>query len=55
MQSGRSSMLGQTLLLGSKAYFDLVNQHGGIRGRKIAIILKDDKYEPDPPSRIRMN
>jgi branched-chain amino acid transport system substrate-binding protein len=41
-------MLGQTLLLGSKAYFDLVNQHGGIRGRKIAIILKDDKYEPDP-------
>lgn len=41
-------MLGQTLLLGSKAYFDLVNQHGGIRGRKITIILKDDKYEPDP-------
>jgi hypothetical protein len=27
--SGPSSMLGQTLLLGSKAYFDLVNQHGG--------------------------
>lgn len=48
VQSGPSSMLGQTLLLGSKAYFDLVNQHGGIRGRKIAIILKDDKYEPDP-------
>ena len=48
VQSGRASRLGQTLLLGSKAYFDLVNQHGGIRGRKIAIILKDDKYEPDP-------
>jgi branched-chain amino acid transport system substrate-binding protein len=41
-------MVGQTLLFGSKAYFDLVNQHGGIRGRKIEIILKDDKYEPDP-------
>ena len=48
VQSGPSSALGQTLLLGSKAYFDLVNQHGGIRGRKIAIILKDDRYEPDP-------
>jgi branched-chain amino acid transport system substrate-binding protein len=47
-QSGPASILGQTLLLGSKAYFDLVNQHGGIHGRKIAIILKDDKYEPDP-------
>ncbi len=30
------------------AYFDLVNQRGGIHGRKITIILKDDKYEPDP-------
>ena len=48
VQSGPSSMLGQALLLGSKAYFDLVNQHGGIRGRKITIVLKDDKYEPDP-------
>jgi branched-chain amino acid transport system substrate-binding protein len=47
-QSGPASILGQTLLLGSKAYFNLVNQHGGIRGRKIAIILKDDKYQPDP-------
>jgi branched-chain amino acid transport system substrate-binding protein len=48
VQSGPSSELGQTLLLGSKAYFDLVNQHGGIRGREIALVLKDDKYEPDP-------
>jgi branched-chain amino acid transport system substrate-binding protein len=48
VQSGPSALLGQTLLLGSTAYFDLVNQRGGIHGRKIAIILKDDKYEPDP-------
>jgi ABC-type branched-subunit amino acid transport system substrate-binding protein len=26
----------------------LVNHDGGIRGRKIEIVLKDDKYEPDP-------
>jgi branched-chain amino acid transport system substrate-binding protein len=30
------------------AYFNLVNEKGGIRGRKISIILKDDKYEPNP-------
>ena len=48
VQSGPSALLGQTLLLGSTAYFDLVNQRGGIHGRKITIILKDDKYEPDP-------
>lgn len=30
------------------AYFDLVNARGGIHGRKISILLKDDKYEPDP-------
>ena len=29
------------------AYFNLVNQKGGIRGRKVSIIRKDDKYEPD--------
>src|SRR5580704_9846440 len=48
VQSGPSALLGQTLLRGSTAYFDLVNRQGGIHGRKIAIILKDDKYEPDP-------
>lgn len=48
VQSGPSILLGQSLLYGSTAYFNLVNQHGGIHGRKIAIILKDDKYEPDP-------
>ena len=48
VQTGPASILGQTLLLGSTAYFNLVNQNGGIRGRKISILLKDDKYEPDP-------
>jgi branched-chain amino acid transport system substrate-binding protein len=48
VQSGPSEFLGQKLLQGSMAYFDLVNERGGIRGRKISIILKDDKYEPNP-------
>jgi branched-chain amino acid transport system substrate-binding protein len=48
VQSGPSRSLGQNLLRGSAAYFDLVNERDGIYGRKISILLKDDKYEPDP-------
>jgi ABC-type branched-subunit amino acid transport system substrate-binding protein len=48
VQSGPSRSLGQNLLRGSLAYFDLVNAQGGIFGRKIFILLKDDRYEPDP-------
>jgi branched-chain amino acid transport system substrate-binding protein len=48
VQSGPSEFLGQRLVEGSMAYFNLVNESGGINGRKISIILKDDKYEPIP-------
>ncbi len=48
VQSGPSEFLGQRLVEGSMAYFNLVNERGGINGRKISIILKDDKYEPIP-------
>ena len=48
VQSGPSQTLGQNLLRGSVAYFELVNARGGIYGRKISILLKDDRYEPDP-------
>jgi branched-chain amino acid transport system substrate-binding protein len=48
VQSGPSEFLGQKLLQGSMAYFNLMNERGGIRGRKISIILKDDQYEPNP-------
>jgi branched-chain amino acid transport system substrate-binding protein len=48
VQSGPSSALGQKLLAGSRAYFDIVNGTGGIHGRQIEIVLKDDRYEPDP-------
>jgi ABC-type branched-subunit amino acid transport system substrate-binding protein len=48
VQSGPSRSLGQNLLRGSAAYFELVKARGGVYGRKISIVLKDDKYEPDP-------
>src|SRR5712692_5475264 len=48
VQSGPSSFLGRRLLSGSMAYFRLVNESGGIHGRKIEVIVKDDRYEPDP-------
>jgi branched-chain amino acid transport system substrate-binding protein len=48
VQSGPSSRLGEKLLAGSQAYFDIVNRSGGIHGRRIDIVLKDDRYEPDP-------
>jgi branched-chain amino acid transport system substrate-binding protein len=48
VQSGPSRALGQNLTRGSMTYFDLVNRAGGIAGRKIQVVLKDDRYEPDP-------
>jgi branched-chain amino acid transport system substrate-binding protein len=49
VQSGASSDLGHELVLGSQSYFDRINgREGGIYGRRISILLKDDNYEPDP-------
>ncbi|MEN9324926.1 MAG: hypothetical protein RL414_680 [Actinomycetota bacterium] len=31
---------------GMKAYFDYVNDNGGVNGRKIQLIIKDDGYSP---------
>src|SRR6202042_113008 len=30
----------------SQAYFDYVNAHGGVYGRKIHLIIKNDEYDP---------
>lgn len=43
--SGAAAQLGIQLHAGAKAYFDSVNQQGGIFGRKIEIVTADDKYE----------
>lgn len=45
--SGPAAQLGIQLHAGAKAYFDHVNSSGGVFGRKIEIIKRDDKYEAD--------
>lgn len=35
-----------------KAYFDYVNANGGIRGRSVNFIFKDDKYDPAQTKRM---
>lgn len=46
VQSGPSRFLGKKLVRGSRAYFDRVNAAGGVNGRQISLVVKDDGYEP---------
>jgi len=43
--SGPAAQLGIQMNIGTKAYFDHVNAHGGVFGRKIEIKALDDRYE----------
>jgi branched-chain amino acid transport system substrate-binding protein len=43
--SGPAAQLGIQMNLGTKAYFDRVNSHGGVFGRKIELRTRDDRYE----------
>ncbi|MDX1808533.1 MAG: ABC transporter substrate-binding protein [Sulfurospirillaceae bacterium] len=45
--SGNKSNLGDDMLTGAMAYFNDINDKGGIYGRPIKIIAKDDRYEPN--------
>ena len=44
--SGPQGDVGQDLVRGAKVYFDAVNAKGGVNGRKINLIVKDDVYDP---------
>ena len=46
--SGPSRGLGIELYRGATAYFEHVNQAGGIDGRRIRLKIYDDGYQPDP-------
>ena len=45
--TGPAEALGKGMVVGLNAYFSKVNDAGGINGRKIKLISKDDGYEPD--------
>jgi ABC-type branched-subunit amino acid transport system substrate-binding protein len=44
--SGPAAQLGIQMRNGIKAYFDYVNAHGGVYGRKLDLVTEDDHYEP---------
>ena len=37
---------------GTQAYFDYVNAHGGVNGRKIKYVVRDDGYNPTTTSQV---
>jgi ABC-type branched-subunit amino acid transport system substrate-binding protein len=43
---GPSSALGRQTVAGGKAYFSMVNDEGGVHGRKLHLIAYDDSYDP---------
>ena len=46
--TGPSRGLGNELYRGATAFFSQLNESGGIDGRRIALKLYDDGYQPDP-------
>jgi branched-chain amino acid transport system substrate-binding protein len=43
---GPSAALGKQTVAGAKAYFALMNDEGGVHGRKLRLIAFDDSYDP---------
>jgi branched-chain amino acid transport system substrate-binding protein len=43
---GPSSSLRTETVAGAKAYFSLINDEGGVNGRKLRLIAHDDSYDP---------
>jgi branched-chain amino acid transport system substrate-binding protein len=43
---GPSHFLGVETVTGAKAYFNLINDEGGVDGRKLKLISADDSYDP---------
>lgn len=44
-ESGPAALYGESTA-GVRAYFDMVNAHGGVNGRKLKLIALDDQYTP---------
>jgi branched-chain amino acid transport system substrate-binding protein len=46
--TGTAAALGTELYRGAQAYYDEINDSGGIHGRPISVTVLDDRYEPLP-------
>ena len=46
--TGTAAALGTELYRGAQAYYDEVNDRGGIHGRPISVAVFDDRYDPLP-------
>lgn len=44
--SGPAAELGQRMQMGMHVYFSAINGQGGVHGRKIKLVTRDDGYEP---------
>ncbi|MBZ5665660.1 MAG: ABC transporter substrate-binding protein [Acidobacteriia bacterium] len=44
---GPARQLGLQTVLGATAYFDYINEHGGVNGRKLSLSSFDDGYDPE--------
>ena len=49
-QTGPAAELGKRMQLGIQAHFTAVNAAGGINGRKLTLVSRDDGYEPEKAS-----
>src|SRR5690242_19449358 len=45
--SGPAAQLGERLKVGIEAYFKSVNAQGGVLGRQLKLVTRDDGYEPE--------
>lgn len=50
--TGPSASLGQRVRAGIVAYFGAVNSSGGVHGRTLRLVSRDDQYEPDKTVKV---
>ena len=51
-QSGPAADLGKGMLAGAQAYFQRINAAGGVHGRRLNLVVRDDGYEPARTARL---
>ncbi|KRB84532.1 ABC transporter substrate-binding protein [Noviherbaspirillum sp. Root189] len=50
--SGVLADTGKDMVLGAKVYFDYINEQGGVHGKRIRHVVKDDGYKVDETVRL---